>query len=309
MEVMRIQEFGAPSVLHEETIARPEPGEGEMLVRVRAASVNPVDYKMRSGKYPSAKKENLPLSLGRDLAGDVEGVGHGFTEFRPGDAVFGMLGRDRGAYAEYVLVKANEAAPKPQNLSYVEAAAVPLAGLTAWQGLFEHGKLKAGQRVLIHGGAGGVGHLAIQFAAIAGAHVLTTASDKDRKFLEGLGAELVIDHKTQAFDELIEDPVQLVFDLIGGDTLERSYKLIAKHGNLVTSVGDPDNRKAADHGITATRYMAEPNSSQLRQIGDLIAVGNIVPAVARTFPLAAASQAHEALERDHIQGKIVLQAA
>ena len=309
-QAVRIHQFGPSGVLHPEIIERPEPGAGEMLVRVEAASVNPVDLKMRSGKYPPTKADSLPLILGRDLAGVIEKLGNDVADFSPGDEIYGLLDRDRGAYARYVVVKPEEAAHKPANLGFVEAAAVPLAGLTAWQGLYDQGGLKAGQRVLIHGGAGGVGHLAIQFAKISGATVITTASDKDRQFLAGLGADLVIDHKTQAFDELLaDDPVDLVFDVVGGDTRDRSFAIIKKGGMLVSTLGKPDASKGADQNIRIAGYMTTANRGQLEQITRLIEAGEVVPHIADTLPLTEAAKAHDELENQHIQGKIVLRAA
>jgi NADPH:quinone reductase-like Zn-dependent oxidoreductase len=190
MKAIRIHRFGGPEVLELDDVPVPQPGENESLVRIRAASVNPVDYKIRRGLVPWVTREMLPIMLGRDLSGTVESRGPGVGAFREGDAVYALLGGiDRGSYAEYVVVKPNEAAAKPASLSYIEAAAVPLAALTAWQGLFDHGQLQAGQTVLIHGGSGGVGHFAIQFAKIKGATVFTTVSRKNIDFVRELGAE------------------------------------------------------------------------------------------------------------------------
>jgi NADPH:quinone reductase-like Zn-dependent oxidoreductase len=213
MKAVRIHRFGGPDVLELEEIPGPLPGENDLLVRVHATSVNPVDYKIRQGKFPPTLPK-LPITLGRDLSGIVENVGGGAGAFRQGDAVYALLGGiDRGSYAEYVVVKPNEAAAKPARLSHIEAAAVPLAALTAWQGLFDHGNLQAGQRVLIHGGAGGVGHFAIQFAKVRGATVLTTVAGRDLEFARELGADQAIDYETQRFEEIARD-IDLVFDLV-----------------------------------------------------------------------------------------------
>jgi NADPH:quinone reductase-like Zn-dependent oxidoreductase len=179
-----------PEVLELDDVPIPQPGEDELLVRTRAASVNPVDYKIRHGTVPWVSREMLPITLGRDLSGTVESAGAGVDAFAEGEAVYAMLGSiDRGSYAEYVLVRPNEAAPKPARLSHIEAAAVPLAALTAWQGLFDHGHLEAGQTALVHGGSGGVGHFAIQFAKVKGATVLTTVSGQNLGFARELGAD------------------------------------------------------------------------------------------------------------------------
>jgi len=308
MEAVRIHQFGSPDVLRDEDVDRPEPGAGELLVRVKAASVNPVDTKIRSGSYPTPREEDLPVILGRDLSGTIDRLGRGVKGFKAGDDVYVSLGPGRGAYAEFVIVKPDEAAPKPQSLNDVEAAAVPLAALTAWQGLFDHGHLQPGQRVLIHGGAGGVGHFAIQFARHIAADVLTTASDEDRPFLIELGAGQIIDHTRDRFENIVS-PVDLVFDLIGGDTLERSYPLVKAGGHLVTTVGQPSSQRAEARNIKAVHFLTEPNGEQLAEIGKLIDAGEIRPHVAAIFTLATAAQAHEKLEHAHVQGKIVLKAA
>ena len=198
MHAVRIHSFGDANVLKMEDIPLPEPKDNEIVVRVMAASVNPVDYKIRSGKYPAVKKDQLPKVLGRDISGVVERVGGKIGKFKKGDAIYAMLGSDIGGYAEYALVTEDEAAKKPAQLDFVQAAAVPLAALTAWQGLFDQGGLKAGQRVLIHGGAGGVGHFAVQFAKAKGAWVATTVSGQDIALARKLGADRPIDYKAES---------------------------------------------------------------------------------------------------------------
>ena len=308
MQTMRIHEFGGPDVLRADIVNRPEPDADELLVRVHAASINPVDYKMRSGGYPAAEEKDLPLTLGRDLSGVVERAGENVSDFGEGDAIFAFIGQGRGAYGEYVIVKRGEAAPKPTNASHVEAAAVPLAGLTAWQGLFDHGQLKAGQRVLIHGGAGGVGHLAIQFARHHGIEVITTASKEDAEFLRGIGADQVIDYKNERFEDMVSK-IDVVFDLIGGETQERSWSVLKKNGVLVSTLGEPPQEKAQEHGVRGVGYLAQPDADQLAQIGRLIQEGRILPRVAATYKLSEAGAAQDRLENDHVQGKIVLDAA
>ncbi|RUT90265.1 NADP-dependent oxidoreductase, partial [Mesorhizobium sp. M7A.T.Ca.US.000.02.2.1] len=219
MKAARIHAFGGPEVVSIDQVPLPQPLDDEVVLRVRAASVNPIDYKIREG----STSETLPVTLGRDVSGTVEICGTRAHTLKKGDPLFAMLGHDRGGNAEYVVVKATEAAAKPDRLSHVEAAAVPLAGTTAWQGLFDHGGLKSGQRVLIHGGAGGVGHLAIQFAKAAGAFVATTVSAEDVVFVRELGADQTVDYKNQRFEEVV-DAVDLVFDLVAGDTQDRSWE-------------------------------------------------------------------------------------
>src|SRR5262249_10219970 len=250
MKVVRIASFGAPDVMKIERLPVAEPGQNELQLRVHAASVNPVDYKIREGKYPAVKSDKLPYVLGRDVSGTVEACGPGMTDWRPGDEVYAMLGIDRGSYAEHVIVKAQEAARKPTSLDHTAAAAVPLAGLTAWQGLFRYGGLQKGQRVLIHGGSGGVGHFAVQFAKARGAQVITTASEKHVAFARDLGADQVLDYKKQRFEDVVRD-VDMVFDLIAGETQDRSWRGRRQGGRLGCGVAQPhppENRGARRRG-------------------------------------------------------------
>ena len=215
MDVVRIDTFGSREAMKFRRLPIPSPGPNEILLKVKAASVNPVDWKIREGRYPAVKSDKLPYVLGRDVSGVVEGCGTETTGHQKGDEIYAMLGIDRGAYAEHVIVKTNEAAPKPRSIDHLAAAAVSLAGLTARQVLFRYGELKAGQRVLIHGGSGGVGHLAIQFAKAKGAHVITTVSEKHIEFVREIGADDLVDYKKQKFEDMVRD-VDVVFDLIGG---------------------------------------------------------------------------------------------
>jgi NADPH:quinone reductase-like Zn-dependent oxidoreductase len=243
MKAIHIHRFGGPEVMELDDVPIPQPKDDELLVRIHAASVNPVDYKIRRGAVPWVSREMLPIPLGRDLSGTVENAGALLAAFE-GAAIYAMLGSiDRGSYAEYVLVKPNEAAPKPARLSHMEAAAVPLAALTAWQGLFDHGHLEAGQTALIHGGSGGVGHFAIQFAKLKGATVLTTVSGRNLNFVSELGADRAIDYRSQRFEEIARD-VDLVLDLVGGETQERSWLVLKPGGILVSALGEPSREKA-----------------------------------------------------------------
>ena len=306
MKAIRIHRFGGSEVLELDDVPVPQPRENELLIRVHAASVNPVDYKIRRGTVPWVTREMLPITLGRDLSGTVESAGAGVDAFRQGEAIYGMLGSiDRGSYAEYVVVKLNEASPKPARLSHIEAAAVPLAALTAWQGLFDHGHLDAGKTVLIHGGSGGVGHFAIQFAKVKDATVLTTASGQNLDFVRELGADKAIDYQSQRFEEIARD-VDLVLDLVAGETQERSWSVLKPGGILVSALGEPPPEKARQRGARAVGFRAHPNSGQLAEIGRLIEQGKVRPVVMGTYPLAEARQAHERLERGHVRGKIVI---
>ncbi len=307
MKAVRMHAFGGPEALHVDEIPMPQPGDDEVVVKVRAASINPIDWKMRSGRA-GLRQEQLPLVLGRDVSGTVEICGARAHALKKGDPVYAMLGWDRGGYAEYALVKAAEGATKPASLDHVHAAAVPLAALTAWQGLFDHGGLQAGQRVLIHGGAGGVGHFAVQFAKAKGAFVATTVSGEDIDFVRQLGADLAIDYKVQRFEEVARD-IDLVLDLIGGETQQRSWAVLKDGGALVSTLAQPSQEKAQQVHARAMFYVAQPNAAQLSEISRLIDEGKICPMVQATFPLAQAGTAQRTLEEEHTQGKIVLDLA
>lgn len=306
LKAVRIHRFGGPEVLELDEVPVPHPARNELLVRIHAASVNPIDYKIRRGMGADTVRTMLPLTLGRDLSGTVESSGEGADAFQQGAAVYALLGGiDRGSYAEYVILKHGEAAPKPGRLSHVEAAAVPLAALTAWQGLFDHGQLQPGQTVLIHGGSGGVGHFAVQFAKVKGATVLATVSGLNRDFVRDLGADRPIDYQTERFDEIAKD-VDLVLDLVAGETRERSWAVLKPGGVLVSALGEPSQEKAKAVGARGVGYRAQPNVSQLIEIGRLLDAGKVRVVVAETHPLTEARQAQERLEQDHVRGKIVL---
>jgi NADPH:quinone reductase-like Zn-dependent oxidoreductase len=302
MRAIRIHRFGGPEVLQLDDIPRPEPRDGKLLIRVVAASVNPVDYKIRQGAFPGVKAADLPVTLGRDISGVVETPGAGFAV---GDEVYAHLDWVDGGYADCALCGPAGLAHRPASLDMTAAAAVPLAATTAWQGLFDHGSLQAGQRVLIHGAAGGVGAFAVQFARMAGGHVIATATGAGVEQVGELGAEQVIDYREQRFEDAAE-PVDLVFDLIGHDTQERSFAMLLRGGRLISTVQEPDPARAAAHGVTAARFMARPNADQLATIGRAIDDGAVKVNVARTFPLPRAADAQRCLEEDHPQGKVVL---
>lgn len=308
MKTQRFHAFGGPAVLKMEDLPRPDLGEEELLVKVMAAGVNPVDYKIREGKYPAVKADQLPYVPGREIAGVVEACGGLVDEWKVGDAIFAMLGIDRGGYAEYAIVKDSEAAPKPRSLDFVAAASVPLAGLTAWQGLFRYGELKAEHRVLIHGGSGGVGHFAIQFAKVRGAYVITTVSAQHIDFVRSLGADEVIDYKAQRFEDVVKD-VDLVYDLIAGETQERSWDVLRRGGIMVSTLAEPSQEKARAKGVRAMRYTVKENGGELEEIGRLIDEGRVEPKIARTYGLAEAASAQDYVEQGHTEGKVVLKIA
>lgn len=305
MRVVRIHRFGGSDVLSIDTIALPEPKDDEIRLRIDAASVNPVDFKIREGKFAPVDQSRLPFPMGRDASGVVERCGSGVTDVAVGDILYAMSGMGQGTYADYVILRPGEYAARPQSLDHAHAAAVPLAALTAWQGLFDHGGLTKGQRVLIHGAAGGVGHMAVQFARHAGAKVIATASSHDLDFVHELGADQAIDYRGQPFEELVKD-VDMVLDLIGGDTRERSFQVLRPGGVLVSTVGEPSQEKAKEFGVRAVGYMAQSSAQQLTQVARLIDAGEVRVNIAKHFTIEQAAAAQDFLEHEHVRGKVVL---
>ena len=306
MKAVRIHDFGSADVLRMEDVPMPHPKAGEVLIKVLAASVNPMDYKTRSGEFKPPGM-TMPVTLGRDIAGMVESVGRDVPGLDVGDDVFALLDRDQGGYAEYVIAKSNSVAPKPKSIDYVHAAAVPLAAITAWQGLFDHGKLKAGERVLIHGAAGGVGHFAVQFAKNRGAEVIATGSAVDHDLLRWLGADEVIDYKNERFEDRVSD-ADLVLDLVAGDTQRRSWKALKKDGRMVSTLQVPKLDQALQEAKVKA-FLAQPNRQQLKQIGQQIDEGKVRVVVQQTLPLEEVRRAHEFMETEHVCGKVVLEVA
>jgi NADPH:quinone reductase-like Zn-dependent oxidoreductase len=302
MKAVRIHRFGGPEVLQLDEVDKPSTAGGKLLIRLAAAGVNPVDYKIRRGGYPGVSDADLPITLGKDVAGVVEAAA---GDFKVGDKVYAHLTWPDGAYGDYAVVAPSGAAAKPKTLDMIAAGAVPLAATTAWQGLFDHGDLKSGQTVLIHGASGGVGGFAVQFAKAKGARVIGTASGDGLQIVRDDGADEVVDYKTQKFEDVVHD-VDLVFDLIGGDTQARSFAVLKDGGTLISTVQAPDKAKAAAKHLKAERYIAMPNGCELAEIGALIDAGKVKVVVAKTFPLAEAADAHRFLEAGHPNGKVVL---
>ncbi len=306
MKAIRVHGRGGPDRLSYDDAPKPQPGPGEVLARVGATAVIATELTWDE-TYQASAGDPRPLPIpGHDLAGVVAEVGPGVTEFAVGDEVYALTAFDRdGAEAEYAIALPNELAPKPQSLDMVQAAAVPLAALTAWQALFIHAHLSQGQTALIHGGAGGVGSYAVQLAHWAGARVITTASARHHDFLRGLGADQVIDYTTTPFEEVVHD-TDVVFDTVGGETLARSWQAV-KDGGVIVSVVSP--RPADDPTQTRARFVwfiVEPSGEQLRAIGDLIDAGQIQPVISQVFPLAEARNAWETAASGHARGKVVL---
>jgi NADPH:quinone reductase-like Zn-dependent oxidoreductase len=304
MKCVRIHQFGGSDVMHYENAPRPGIGVDDVLVRVHAAAVNPVDWKIREGKHGQGLK--LPLVLGWDFSGVVESVGKNVTHWKKGDEVFTRpsLKRD-GAYADYIAVAAKELAAKPKRLTHIQAAAVPLAGLTAWQALFDKGELQPGQTVLIHAASGGVGGYAVQFAKQKGARVIATASGKNRDYVMRLGADVFVDYETEKFEDKAHD-VDVVLDTLGGETQERSWSVLKNGGVLVSTLGEPSQDKAKRYGVRGLGMMAETKPDQLADIAELLDNGKIRSLAETVFPLSEARKAHELSQAGHVRGKIVL---
>jgi NADPH:quinone reductase-like Zn-dependent oxidoreductase len=306
MKAIRIHGRGGPDHLVYEEVPNPRPGPGEVLVRVAASGIliNELSWDVT---YQTATGEPRPVPIpGRDLSGVVAEVGRDVTGVRIGDDVYCMLGYGRdGAEAEYGIALPSELTSRPHTLDDVQAAAVPLAALTAWQALFLHAQVVKGQRVLIHGASGGVGTYAVQFARQAGAQVLVTASARNTDFLRDLGAERIINYTATRFEDVAQD-LDIVFDLVGGETLRRSWQVLRAGGVLVSVVTPPPAYPAPRADVRFVYFIVEPSGEQLRQIGGLIDAGAVKPIVDQVFPLAEAREAYETGIHGHPRGKIVL---
>ena len=308
MKAICFHEYGGPEVLKYENVPRPEPQHGQVLIQVRAAAVNPVDWKIREGWLASMIPLQFPTIAGTDVAGVVMATGQGVTDFRVGQDVYGFVGIGSGAYAEYTTSGIETIALQPRTLDYVQAASVPLVATTAWQALFEAGGLKEGQTVLVHGGAGGVGTFAVQLAKMKGAYVLATASSQNVEFVKGLGADEVIDYTTTRF-ETVAHHVDVVLDVIGGETEQRSWGVLKPGGILVSTLGPPSQEDAAKHRVRAAFVQAQPTAGLLKEIARLLDSGQIKPNVGKMFPMEQARQAQELKQHGHTRGKIVLEIA
>src|SRR5438105_5027447 len=309
MKAIRIHNYGGPKVLHSEDAPRPQPQAGEVLVRVHAAGVNPIDWKVREGEMKDFWPHKFPLILGWDLSGVVEEVGAGPAaagRFKIGDEVYGLPDPTRdGAYADYIIVRESEISLKPNSLHHIRAAAVPLAALTAWQSLFDTAQLQPGQRVLVHAGSGGVGHFAVQLAKWKGAYVFATASTKNQDLLRELGVDEPIDYTRQRFEDITRK-VDIVLDTLGNETQKRSWSVLKKGSVLVSLVQPPSEEKAKELGVRAALLGAQPNGAQLAEIAKIIDSGKVAPVIDRILPLSEARRAHELSQSGHTHGKIAL---
>ncbi len=300
MHAVVMHETGDPGVLRYEEADRPEPGDGEVLIQVHAASVNPADWKYRRGFM----EKPLPAVLGLDVSGTIViSRAEGFSE---GEEVFGMSAT--GGYAEYSTASAEVIAQKPEGVSHEQAAAIPVSGLTAWQALFDRGALQSGQTALVAGAAGGVGHFAVQFAKVAGARVIGTGSTRNRDFVLGLGADEYVDYTQEDVAGAVS-AVDVAFDTVGGDTTASLLPAVREGGMLVTIAGAAPDEVARARGVRAELLVMSPKSEQLARIAELVANGEVRVEIAEAMPLADAKRAHELSESGHVRGKLVLTVA
>ena len=309
MKAVRLHAYGGADVLAYEDAPRPTAGDGEVLIRVHAASVNPFDCAVRAGYMSAYLNYTLPVILGVDVSGIVEEVGAGVTTFKRGDSVYARGGVTRdGAYAQYAVVPASDVATKPKSLDHIHSAAIPHATLTAWQALFGLANLTQGQTVLIHGAAGGVGHVAVQLAKWRGAKVIGTAS-RNLDFVRGLGVDEAIDYSTTPFENAVSN-VDVVLDTVGGDTQQRSWQVLRPGGILVSTIQAPPEETAKAHGVRgAFVFSTPPIGEVLTEVATLADTGKIKPEVSAVLPLQEVRKAHQMVEAGHTRGKIVLQVA
>ncbi|WP_405013587.1 NADP-dependent oxidoreductase [Kitasatospora sp. NBC_01539] len=310
MRAIRQHSFGGPEVLQIEEVPRPEPLWTEVLVRVHAAGVNPVDCKTRSGGGISPTQGPLPITIGWDVSGVVEAIGSGVTRFTPGDEVYGMVNFPRigAGYAEYITVDSRQLTFKPDRLTHEEAAGVPLVALTAWQSLVSVGRTGPGTRVLVHGAAGGLGHLAVQIARARGAWVCGTVGPHQVDLVKGLGIDEAYDYTAVRFEDLAHD-IDVVVDTVAGDNGLRSLKTMRAGGVLVSLPVPPDDEtvaEAARLGLRAVSLTVETDRSDLEHITALIEAGALRPIIGTVLPLERADKAHELIETGQAQGKVVL---
>ncbi|HMO50037.1 MAG TPA: NADP-dependent oxidoreductase [Kiritimatiellia bacterium] len=313
MKTILFRAYGGPEVLEMAEVSDPHPGPNEVRIRVRAAGVNPVDSKIRRGLLQQRLPHVLPIIPGWDVAGEVDAVGDGVTRFRVGDAVFAYARKpvvQFGAYAEYIVLPENQAANKPVRASHVEAASIPLAALTAWQSLFDAAGLRAGQSVLIHAGAGGVGGFAIQLAKQAGATVITTAGPENHAYVRSLGADEVIDYRALDFRAAVSEHfpggVDVAYDTVGGDVQTRSADVVKPGGVLVSILAYADEAALRARGIETRYVFVAPNREQLAELAARFDAGTLTTRIAGVLPLSEAATAHRQIETGHTAGKLVL---
>lgn len=313
MKALQMLTYGGPEVLSLKDIPKPTPHKGQVLVGVTAATINPFDYKLRSGMYKDMIPLTLPITIGADFSGVITEVGElesGKNEFKfdVGDEVFGsaiVLAGGSGAMAEYASAKVGTIAKKPSNLSLEESASLPLVGSSAVQALEEHIRLQKGQKILIHGGAGGIGSIAIQIAKYLGAYVATTVNADDTDFVKALGADEIIDYKTQQFETMLHD-FDAVYDTVGGVTTSNSFKVLHRGGILVSMLGEPDKKLQEEYGVVGIGQNTQTNTTHLSRVAELVEKGAIHPQIEKVFSLENAQEAFTYQEKIHPRGKVII---
>ncbi|MFL2099973.1 NADP-dependent oxidoreductase [Desemzia sp. FAM 23989] len=309
MKAIVINQYGSADELVEQEVPLPEINDDQVLMELKATSINPVDWKMREGYLKEMLPYKFPIILGWDAAGIVKKVGNQVTAFQPGDKVFARPKTNpTGTYAEYVAVEEDLVCSLPENSSFDEAAAIPLTGQTAWVALVEIAHIKKGDRVLIHGGSGGVGHLAIQIAKHFGAYVAATASGKNEAFVQSMGADEFINYKEQDFETLLSD-YDIVLDTQGGETQEKSFSVLKRGGTLVSIAAPPDEEKAAEKGIKTGYFFLEPDGERLQELAELMKNDELKVTIGKTVPFTEEGlrEAHRVSEEHGVVGKIVVQ--
>lgn len=309
MKAIAIKQYGGKEQLKEIDIPKPTPKEKQAIVKLHATSINPIDWKLREGYLKAMMPFGFPIILGWDVAGIVEEVGEHVQDFKVGDRVFARPETtNRGTYAEYTIVDTHLLAKIPDNIGFEEAACVPLAGLTAWQCLFDFGNIQKGDKVLIHAGAGGVGTFAIQLAKNVGAYVAATAGTHNVEFLKSLGADEVIDYKKQDFEKVLTE-FDFVLDSLGGENQEKSFTVLKAGGKLASIVSEPNQEKSREKNIKSGNVWLVPNGQQLEKIANLLEQNKLRVIIGHKFPFSeeGIKEAHALSESHHAKGKIVIQ--
>ena len=308
MKAAQFSKYGGHEVIEIKDTEKPKPGKGQVLVEVYAASINPIDWKIRRGYLKDFAPLNFSVTIGGNFSGVVVGLGEGVSEFKTGDEVYGqalILNGGSGSIAQFLLSNVDNTSRKPKNTNHVKAASLPLAGVSALQGLTEHINLKKGQKILIQGGAGGIGTIAIQIAKSIGAFIATTVSSKDIEFVKNLGADEAIDYKKEKFEEKLKD-LDGVFDASGGDFSEKSLKVLKKGGVFVSMTGKPDEELAKKYGVRVVRESTDTSAGNLDLLREMVEKGDVKPQVDKVFPLEKAREAFEYQETGHPRGKVAV---
>jgi len=309
MKAAQINKYGGSEVVEiNKNAPKPAVSQGHLLVEVHAAGVNPVDWKIREGYMQQMVPLQFPATLGGDFSGVVAEIGGGVSGFKNGDEVYGyasVLSGGSGSFAEFALADAKTTARKPENISHVEAGALPLTGVSAWQALVDHIGISGGKKILIHGGAGGIGTIAVQLARHIGAYVAATASAKDLQHVKELGADEALDYKNQSFEDMLHN-YDAVFDTVGGETYERSFKVLRKGGIIVSMLEQPRSELMEQYGVNAIGQFTQVDSERLAKLAELVDKSVIKVHVDKTFPLEQAGEALAYLQQGHPRGKVVL---